>query len=378
MKIDRHNYEEYFILYMDNELNSGDRRQVEAFVELHPDLKEELDLLLQFKLVPDTDILFNGKDELMKMNEAAVQVGGDTPISLANYEEWFTLYTDHELTTGQKKTVEQFIAENPSLEKELALLQRTRLQPEEIVFTDKASLYRAEEKIRIIQVRWWRIAAAAILILGLGLTTYSILNKKSSAGTEEGVAKTNEQKTTPVETARPPEEQHSVVNQLAAENAVENVARANQARPPAEPVVTDQNRLVANDKRTNKPLPVKNNEPVVADNNTNNLPKPLYNPNINTTLPKTEVTIAANNSQKQIIRPDALTKDNVTTPSAQPSDIVTASFRDDAELNQPDGKKNKLRGFFRKVTRTFEKRTNIDATTDDDKLLVAGLAIKLR
>ena len=41
-------------------------------------------------------------------------------------------------------------------------------------------------------------------------------------------------------------------------------------------------------------------------------------------------------------------------------------------------KKNKLRGFFRKVTRTFEKRTNIDATDGDDRLLVAGLSIKLK
>jgi hypothetical protein len=35
-----------------------------------------------------------------------------------------------------------------------------------------------------------------------------------------------------------------------------------------------------------------------------------------------------------------------------------------------------LRGFLRKVTRTFEKRTNIKAT-DDDRLLIAGLAIKM-
>ena len=58
-EINRHNYEEYFILYMDNELGSEERRMVEAFVQQHPDLKEELDNLLQYKLAPDTDIVFD-------------------------------------------------------------------------------------------------------------------------------------------------------------------------------------------------------------------------------------------------------------------------------------------------------------------------------
>jgi hypothetical protein len=68
MNINRHNYEEFFILYMDNELGSDDRRMVEAFVLQHPDLKEELDLFFQYKLTPDTGISFPGKEELIKVN----------------------------------------------------------------------------------------------------------------------------------------------------------------------------------------------------------------------------------------------------------------------------------------------------------------------
>ena len=67
MNINRHNYEEYFILYMDNELGSEDRRQVEAFVQQNPDLKEELDNLLQYKLAPDTDIVLQ-EEELLKQD----------------------------------------------------------------------------------------------------------------------------------------------------------------------------------------------------------------------------------------------------------------------------------------------------------------------
>ena len=75
----------------------------------------------------------------------------------------------------------------------------------------------------------------------------------------------------------------------------------------------------------------------------------------------------------------ALTDNNVTSKAAQPSNIIQAAVTDDADFAVAGGnKKNKLRGFFRKVTRTFEKRTNIDPTDGEDRLLVAGLAFKTK
>jgi hypothetical protein len=76
------------------------------------------------------------------------------------------------------------------------------------------------------------------------------------------------------------------------------------------------------------------------------------------------------------------TKNSVTSLSPQPSNLRTASYTEEdysADEQEPaGGKKNKLRGLFRKVTRTLEKRTNIEATDEDGRLLVAGLAIKLK
>ena len=46
-----------------------------------------------------------------------------------------------------------------------------------------------------------------------------------------------------------------------------------------------------------------------------------------------------------------------------------------------EGKNKKLRGFFRKATRVFEKRTNISASDDEDKedkVLIGALAVKLK
>ena len=79
MNITRHNYEEYFVLYMDNELGSDDRRQVELFVQENADLKEELDWMQQSHLVADTSVVFDNKDQLMK-------VSGIGSININNYE----------------------------------------------------------------------------------------------------------------------------------------------------------------------------------------------------------------------------------------------------------------------------------------------------
>jgi anti-sigma factor RsiW len=375
MNINRHNYEEYFILYLDNELSSDDRRMVEAFVLQHPDLKEELDILLQYKLVPDTNITFTGKEELMKVN-------GDTPITLTNYDEWLVLYMDNELTAGQRVAVEQFITDNPSAKEELALLQRTQLQPETIFFADKASLYRTEEEVRPTPVRWWRLAAAAVLLLGVGITTAVLVNKKSS-GTGEIVKGTTPEKKTIIETplVTPKVSDNPVNSELTADNNQKVPAPAiKQAVNNNSVAVKENNNAVKQVPVIITPQAVKE-EQVVANNDkpTNNLPQPLNNPNINRNDASNNA-IASNNPPKEIIKQqDALTNPVVTTQNPSSSDIVYASNNntDAASFDESDGKKNKNRGFFRKVARTFEKRTNIDPT-DDNRLLVAGLSIKLK
>ena len=367
MKIDRHNYEEYFILYMDNELSSENRRMVEAFVQQHPDLKEELDLLLQYKLVPDTSIVFNNKEELMIPVSAGMQddLSSLTP---ANYEEWLMLYTDNELTTGQKITVEQFIADKPALKEELALLQLTRLPAERIIFAGKAALYRKEEKVRPLPVRWWKIAAAAVLLLGIGITTAVIVNQKSSGDKGEIVKEnTKEQKTNTVSPVVIPKEVNAPVN--------ENIVAENNKQPVAPIVKQAATPSIASSKNNPVIKPgiltekVKDEQAVVSNKQNNELPQPLNNPNvIKDKVPNKDIAVISSEKNKQ---QDPLTNDAVTTQTPPTSDIIYAS------LDQPDGKKGKLRGFFRKVTRTFEKRTDLDPT-EDNKLLIAGLSFKLK
>ncbi len=166
MNINRNNYEEFLLLYMDAELPEAGRRAVEEFLNENPDLKEEFELLMQTRLKPEEEIRFGNKDLLFRHESSSTR-----SISFSNYETYFISYIDDELNEGERKQVESFLNLNPRLQQEFDLLGRVKLDPHEtIVFPDKNSLYRTEKApVRLVSIVWWRVAAAASVILITGL-----------------------------------------------------------------------------------------------------------------------------------------------------------------------------------------------------------------
>ncbi len=160
MEINRDNYEMFFLLYTDNELDAAEQKAVEAFANFHADLKEELNALLQTRLSASETVPFLHKESLYKTS------GGPSLIHTGNYEEYFVLYTDGELNGEERKAVESFIEKHPQKQAELLLLQRAKIQPDHsIVFPGKASLYKTEKTTaRVIAFQWRRIVAAASII----------------------------------------------------------------------------------------------------------------------------------------------------------------------------------------------------------------------
>src|ERR1700691_4096296 len=109
--INRDNYEEYFLLYTDNELSVAEKKAVDEFIEENPDLRGELNMLRQTKLKPEQNIFFDDKDILFR------GAGADNHpvINHANCMEYFLLYTDNELSDAEKKMVDEFVGRNPGL-----------------------------------------------------------------------------------------------------------------------------------------------------------------------------------------------------------------------------------------------------------------------
>lgn len=371
MSINRHNYEEFFILYMDNELSSEQRREVEQFVQANADLKEELDMLQQSKLIMDDTIIFDDKELLLKP-------AGH--IDLTNYEEWLLLYTDNELDAEQKRAVERFAASHPSVSEELNILQKSRLQPETIIFPDKASLYRKEERTRsVVMMRWTRIAVAAVLLFAVSIGGFVFINRNNegTAGPANGgVARLDESKNNKLNQTPPVTNRNNGVNVTGRETA----ASKNEQNPSH--VIREE----AQPRQTGASTQF-------AVNRSNTVRNAQDEETINTDEPSAETAVYQPRNIQSNIKDDGITKPEASYASLRnlqqnkPVIAVTPIDLDALDLQTPDDglnyantserKNSKLRGFFRKVTRTIEKTTNIKTTDDDDRLLVAGLAIRL-
>ncbi|HET7119606.1 MAG TPA: hypothetical protein VFI29_24120 [Hanamia sp.] len=161
MNINRNNYEEYFLLYADNELSKTERKIVEIFVQENPDLKEEFSM---WKLT------INSPDEEVKLLDKSFLLKKELPfINEENCEEIFVLYHDNELSEEQKIETENFIIENSKFATEFELIGKAKLTPDNsIIFPNKKQLYRKEKSGKVIPLVLWKSIAAAIFI-GFGL-----------------------------------------------------------------------------------------------------------------------------------------------------------------------------------------------------------------
>jgi len=273
------NYEEYFLLYIDNELSKEECQAVEAFVHQHPHLTAELEMLQEAKFPPADAIVFSDKASLYKAANG---------INIHNYEEYFLLYTDKELTSTQKEEVEQFVLQHPQLQEDFLVLQRVKLLPEIVECPDKHRLYRQPAK-RVIPLYLTRIAVAAAISGVTVLIGSFLINSK---GVQPQVAISTPQNK-PVEKTTTPEKQMSAA---LPENKQSEMIVAGKEIKKVERVLlkvtkaVDDTPALTNNKESN-------NEPMVAHID------PL--PATQQAIPVPERVIAANNTTPKQEQPTA-------------------------------------------------------------------------
>lgn len=344
LHLTRDNYEEAFLLYVDDELTAEQKAAVEAFAANHPDLQEELEMLMSTKLPVLNDVTFLDKSALL-----ADSMKGHT------IDENLLLYIDNELPATGMAAVEEKLKADGAYSLQHQLLAKTKLDAaEKIVYPYKEELYRKTE--RRIYAGWWRIAAAAVVIVWAGTTTDWF----------DGDDRTNN-------TAGPVALQ-APAQQPAAPAAPVTKANDN-ANTDAQPAVAKATVHQQKEKETietpfiEKTKAVKQgNEQVIAA----------------TQATAGRVTGVQTSTDFEPVAPQQIFNDAVVT-SAEPVRTISTDAHtttpvpvEDAVATAGQEKGGSLKGFLRKTTRFIERTTSINPVNADDELLIGALTIKVK
>lgn len=365
--ITRDNYEAYFVMYVDDELNATERKAVEYFIQQNPDLEEEMVMLQQSVLRADEHIVFEQKESLFK-NTAT------EPINEHNCEEYFVLYGDDELTNEEKDKVEQFVYHHPQFQADFELIQQVKLVPDNtLTFPDKTYLFRTEEdENRVIAFPWWRFTAAAVVLLVIGSAAWYLSGQNGNtqmAGNGVHETKPAIKITTPLpvesknnnptpDLVEVPETQADHVtetntntdHQLVKNNIRKNISGNSNIQPPTyvKPVRTQPEA----------------GDPAGPDEKSFS-PKP--------------VDVAVGNSYERPVVKNAVIRNSIPSSLAVKT-VKSQPEEDDQSQDQyvlnTSINKTPLRGFFRRVSRVVDK-----VTTGDDNgkgIRIANLAIALK
>lgn len=366
MVLNRHNYEEFFLLYIDNELSATERNAVEVFVEQNADLKEELAMLQQTVFNADT-VVFKNKNTLLKEDITALQQN-------------LLLYLDNELTEADTLKMQQLLTTDTAANKEFTVLQQTQLKVDDtIVFADKKILYRKEQG-KVVGFIWLRVAAA--MLLGFGtwgvIKVLNISNKVPAA-----VAKKIETKVTP----STPINKNTITQQALQNNSV--ITSATTVSTATKQLVPQKNNNAPQKTAQQDLSTEKSNNSIAIEQQikqpTNNLPKPSYEIINNTTSNKIE-TASVLQKEKAIEKVNsgnttavALTNEKLNTGAINGYALNTSFTQGDENAGtfteEDNTKKTKIGGLLRRVKRLVERNTNVKT---GNGIKVAGFDIAIK
>lgn len=369
--ITRANYEEYFLLYVDNELSAAAKLAVEKFVADNPDLQEEWETLLQCRIEPDTHEVFRDKESLLQADLLS--------------------YVDGELDVEGRRAVEELVDRYPAKATELRQLMLTVSTPDgSIVHPDKESLYRTERR-RLIFLPWMQagIAAAVLGLVALLLLTTRHKDGPVHPGGLANIQPAKKNDSQPVTPAAPAplhiqgsdDQNRDGRRREDQDRYAKNGAGSNGTDPSStRELAKDDPSKRKEQRQGNDPAPVEK-QPQVALRQ-QEVTRPT------TVLPTTTDSHPANPVLVAEVRPD-VTKESLIKPAIQTvaavnipkeqSSFATQALMEEAQADDdskemvaaaPAGK-HKLRGLLRKVSRTLGKTADRDEDGQKEVLISA-------
>lgn len=162
--ITRENYEIYFMDYMDGNLSARERAEVEAFLLVHPDLRELLDGMNEVWLEVPAEV-FDKKEEIKRtVREREI--------------EYYAIATAEGVITGEEQTWVDGNVDKDVFEREVEMYAKVKVKPDPICrFEGKVGVYRKSGAVLFVK----RYAAiAAVVALGGVVAIYSTRKEEFS------------------------------------------------------------------------------------------------------------------------------------------------------------------------------------------------------
>ena len=393
--VHKDNYEEYFLLYVDDELTPAEREEVEAFISQHPDLGMELQMLLDTKLDVE-DIPMAGREKLYRQEEPGL-------INQENVEEFQVLMLDGELDKEGMVALEQYHDAHEEARNNFNWLKKSKLDIEAVTFPNKAILYRTAQKpASIVNIRWYRIAAAAAVLITAGLLWIGTQQQGSEIGNQEQVARNNSSNTGTTNGDEAQDPKSAPKSTIAGESTEgfsdgdakgsDQIAQTNKAG--SDLVNTAQAKGKVISKQIKNELNTPSNTIAGNVRQKSNFEKPDLRPSNDHSSnglsieyavadpaqkPNTPVEIIDKVADEYNTAPNAMANTagmrNVKTNYAAEALNNEAGEDDDEEMDSDSKQRKGLRGIVRKANRFYNKVTNPD--TDKPVVKVANFEIGL-
>ncbi|MBS1636007.1 MAG: hypothetical protein JST26_08835 [Bacteroidetes bacterium] len=317
-RIDTSNYEAFLLDYAEGTLSAEITAELILFLAQHPELAVDLDELKELTVVAD-DVRFDGKQQLKRTEADLVS------------EEQMVAYIEGQLSDIEKNSIEKSISGNPVLQRELELYKRTVMVPDlSLVFDAKDDLKR-KNRVVWLYASATRYAAAAALLLLLGLSALWISQRNTSDVPALAVTTVKHQPVSPA---------HAIVNP---DQEQRNIDPTNEKQPLSS---GNENLIAKSEHHTHVP-------------GTNNLPEHIEKENVNENAPEALATSTNTNSQQNqapvVNHPETNQPVNtlaLNAPSkAQPLTVIESD--DDDEAKAP--KKNNLWAMAGKALKNLNK-----------------------
>lgn len=344
------NYEEYFLMYVDEELTAQEKAMVDAFVQFHPDLQAELDLLLGTRLQPGS-MQFGSLENLLSDHMRS-----------SITDESLLLHVDGELDEAEKEAVEKKLATDETYREQHQLLLRTKSNPAELIpYPNKEELYRhTEHRMRFGFAL--RVAAAVLLVASMGLLLLQQQNVWQT-GTAS-VASRKPATTSTGVTAAPADAGSSV--------AKTNAAVTNTAADPEKTPAQEQAALFV--ASVNEPKVKTASDAIATETRQVAEETTAQVPAADRMLAYEQVSLPQMDNAE--VKPIPSEKRGIM-PEVTATEIPVTSV-DAAPVFADNRERGNIKSLLRKATRLVERRTGINTTNDDEELLIGVVALKLK